>query len=120
MPHKFRIGQLVNYSPPRGLYAPLGPYIIAAQLPGRDGEFEYRIRHPNQVHDRIVAESDLSIAQVAATTSEITEYMGYRLDTRPVGKGWRVLIYPGLLYLNSLLIWKRARRRKLFEKQKRL
>ena len=94
MPHKFRIGQLVNYRPPRGLYAPLGPYLIAAQLPEREGEFEYRIRHPNEVHDRTVAESDLTTAQVAATTSEITEYMGYRLDARPVGKGWRVLIYP--------------------------
>ena len=94
MPHKFRIGQLVNYRPPRGLYAPFGPYFIAAQLPERNGEFQYRIRHPNEVHDRTVAESDLSIAQVAATTSEIIEYMGYRLDARPVGKGWRVLIYP--------------------------
>ena len=94
MHHKFRIGQLVNYRPPRGLYAPLGPYVIAAQLPEREGEFEYRIRHPNEVHDRIVTENDLSIAQAAMTTSEITEYMGYRLDARPVGKGWRVLIYP--------------------------
>jgi len=41
-----------------------------------------------------VTENDLSIAQAAMTTSEITEYMGYRLDARPVGKGWRVLIYP--------------------------
>jgi hypothetical protein len=94
MAHKFKIGQLVNYRPRSGLYVPRGPYLIAAQLPERGGRFVYRIRHPNEVHDRTVIESDLCIAEVATTTSEITEYMGYRLDARPVGKGWRVLIYP--------------------------
>ena len=94
MPHKFNIGQLVDYHPPRGIYAPRGPYLIAAQLPMRDGEFEYHIRHPNEVHERIAAESQLSIAKVTTTPSEINEYKGYRLDARPLGKGWRVLIYP--------------------------
>ena len=94
MPHKFKIGQLVDYHPPRGIYAPRGPWLIAAQLPMRDGEFEYHIRHPNERHERIASESQLSMAQVAPTTSEITEYMGYSLDARPLGKGWRVFIYP--------------------------
>ena len=94
MPHKFQIGQLVDYHPSRGLYAPRGPYLIAAQLPQREGEFEYHIRHPKEMHERIASESQLSIAQVLTTTSEVIEYMGYRLDARPLGKGWRVLIYP--------------------------
>src|SRR5262245_4181745 len=94
MPHKFKVGQLVDYHPPRGIYAPWGPYLIAAQLPKRDGEFEYRIKHPNEAHERIVTESQLTMAQVTASASEITEYMGYQLEARPLGKGWRVLIYP--------------------------
>ena len=94
MPHKFQIGQRVDYHPPRGLYAPRGPYLIAAQLPKREGEFEYHIRHPNGMHERIASESQLSMAEGATATSEIIEYMGYRLEARPLGKGWRVLVYP--------------------------
>jgi len=94
MPHKFQIGQLVDYHPSRGLYAPRGPYLIAAQLPKREGEFEYHIRHPNEMHERIARESQLSMAEGATATSDITEYMGYRLEARPLGKGWRVLVYP--------------------------
>ena len=94
MPHKFKIGQLVDYHPPRGIYAPRGPYLIAAQLPMRDGEFEYQIRHSGEMHERIAPEGQLSIAKVTTTPSEIIEYKGYRLDARPLGKGWRVLIYP--------------------------
>jgi hypothetical protein len=94
MPHKFKIGQLVDYHPASGNYAPRGPYLIVAQLPKRDGDFEYQIKHACRIHERIVAESELTTAQGTAATSEITEYMGYRLDSRPLGKGWRVLIYP--------------------------
>jgi hypothetical protein len=32
--------------------------------------------------------------QVVTSASEVAEYMGYRLEARPLGKGWRVLIYP--------------------------
>jgi len=94
MPHKFKIGQLVDYHPPTGNHAPRGPYLIVAQLPKRDGDFEYRIKQANGMHERIVSESVLTTAQGAAAISEITEFMGYRLDARPLGKGWRVLIYP--------------------------
>jgi hypothetical protein len=33
MPHKFKIGQLVDYHPPPCNYVPRGPYLIVAQLP---------------------------------------------------------------------------------------
>jgi hypothetical protein len=46
------------------------------------------------VHERIATESQLTMAQVTASSAEITEYMGYQLEARPLGKGWRVLIYP--------------------------
>jgi hypothetical protein len=41
-----------------------------------------------------VTQSDLSIAEVATTTSETSKYMGHRFDSRPLGKRWWVLIDP--------------------------
>jgi len=42
--HKFRIGQVVEYHPPRGTYAARGPYAVTRLLPEKAGEFEYVIR----------------------------------------------------------------------------
>jgi hypothetical protein len=64
-------------------------------MPKREGEFEYHIRHPNEMHERIASEGQLSMAEGATATSEIIEYMGYRLEARPLGKGWRVLALAG-------------------------
>ena len=44
MPHKFKVGQAVKYHPPRWIWAPPGTYLITAELPERNGEFEYHIR----------------------------------------------------------------------------
>ena len=41
---KFKVGQAVEYHPPRGLYAPAGEYHVTAKLPMRYGEFEYCIK----------------------------------------------------------------------------
>jgi hypothetical protein len=59
--HKFRIGQIVTYSPAaRGQDAPPGPYMIIARLPqSHDGEFEYRIRNVNEKHERVAPEGEL-------------------------------------------------------------
>jgi len=57
--HKFKVGQAVEYHPPRGLFAPRGPYIVTAALPARANEFEYRIKHPHEQHERVAAESYL-------------------------------------------------------------
>jgi hypothetical protein len=62
MSSKFKIGQAVEYYPSRGLIAPLGPYVISAVLPERDGEFEYHIKHPNEAHARVARESELTAA----------------------------------------------------------
>ena len=60
MPHKFIIGQAVEYIPSPGLYAPGGLYIVTAKLPERDGEFEYHIRHTSELHEtRVARESEL-------------------------------------------------------------
>jgi hypothetical protein len=45
MPHKFILGHAVEYTPPRGLQAPPGIYVVIAKLSERDGEFEYYIKH---------------------------------------------------------------------------
>jgi hypothetical protein len=58
--HRFKIGQAVEYYPPRSMYASRGVYHITAELPVRAGEFEYRIKHPREDHERIAAESDLN------------------------------------------------------------
>ena len=57
--HKFRIGQSVTYRS-RGADARQGVYVIIALLPQReDGEFEYRIKHSDEDHQRIAKESEL-------------------------------------------------------------
>ena len=59
MPHKFNLGQTVEYYPPGRHYAPRGIYVVTATLPERDGEFEYHIKHTKELYERIVRESEL-------------------------------------------------------------
>jgi hypothetical protein len=58
---KFNIGQAVVYFPPRGVSALPGAYRVTAKLLLRSGQFEYRIKHQFEDHDRIAAEGDLSV-----------------------------------------------------------
>jgi hypothetical protein len=59
--HKFRVGQIVNYNPSRRLDAPRGVYTITARLPqSDDGQFEYRIKHSSEPHERIAKENELT------------------------------------------------------------
>jgi hypothetical protein len=60
--HRFKVGQAVEYYPPRSMYAPRGAYHVTAELPLRAGEFEYRIKHPHEQHERVAAESNLNEA----------------------------------------------------------
>ena len=46
------------------------------------------------MHERVVRKDQLSVAQIASAASDIAENIGYRLEARLLGKGWRVLIYP--------------------------
>ena len=57
--HKFHLGQAVEFNPPRGIFAPRGPYVVTAKLPERDGTFEYRIRSVSETHERLARESEL-------------------------------------------------------------
>ena len=68
--HKFKIGQEVEYSPPRRNYAPRGKYVVTRLLPERDGEFEYFIKSLQEAHERIARESELrGISATSAGTS---------------------------------------------------
>jgi len=58
---KFSVGQAVVYFPPRGLSAQRGAYRVTAELPLRSRQFEYRIKHQFEEHDRVATESDLSV-----------------------------------------------------------
>jgi hypothetical protein len=61
--HKFHIGQTVSYRPAsRSQDAARGAYKVTARLPqSDDGQFEYRIKHSGEAHERIAKESELSL-----------------------------------------------------------
>ena len=56
--YKFQIGQTVFLSP--SLSIPGGAYIVTKKLPERDGEFEYRVKSANELHERVAREGELS------------------------------------------------------------
>ena len=55
--HKFHIGQIVFLIP--SLSVPGGAYIVTKRMPERDGEFEYRIKQINGLHEFTARESEL-------------------------------------------------------------
>ena len=58
--HKFRVGQSVRYTS-RGIAISPGVYTVIALLrAGDDGDFKYRIRHSDEIHERVAKESELS------------------------------------------------------------
>ena len=62
--HKFHVGQVVFYrSASRRVDAPSGVYTVTRRLPqDDDGQFEYRIKHSDEDHERIAKESELKVA----------------------------------------------------------
>ena len=63
MPHKFKIGAVVNYRPvDRMISAPRGTYIVTGLKPALDGQPpEYRIRNPSEDFERVAREIELSV-----------------------------------------------------------
>ena len=60
MPHRYKAGQKVRFS--RGFpyrTAIAGDYEVLCELPSRDGEFQYRIKHLSEPHERVVKEGEL-------------------------------------------------------------
>jgi hypothetical protein len=62
MPHKFKIGAVVNYRPKdRVISAPRGTYIVTGLKPPLEGQpLEYRIRHFSEDFERVAMENELS------------------------------------------------------------
>jgi len=60
--YKFRVGQIVTIKPALSRNVPGGVYTVTKQLPENRGEFEYRIKSMDEVHERIARESELTKA----------------------------------------------------------
>jgi hypothetical protein len=62
MPHKFKIGQIVNYQPKdRMLRVARGTYTVTGLMPALAGQQpEYRIRHFTEEFERVAFENELS------------------------------------------------------------
>ena len=60
--HKFKVGQIVTIRPALSRNVPGGVYIVTKQLPENRGEFEYRIKGVEEVHERVARESELTKA----------------------------------------------------------
>jgi hypothetical protein len=71
MPHKFKVGQAVEYHPPRWVWAPRGTYLITAELPEWNGEFEYHIRSVSEQNERMARESELTSIAVDGETFRV-------------------------------------------------
>ena len=59
MPHKFTIGQTVHFRPTGHDHSAAGLYLVTKRLPEKNGEFQYRIKHSHEPHERIARESEL-------------------------------------------------------------
>lgn len=61
--HRFAVGKMVRLNRAFPLLNALpGPYEVLAQLPERDGEFQYRIKSDREPYQRIVKEDELEPA----------------------------------------------------------
>ena len=61
MPHKFKIGAVVNYRPKdRVISAPRGTYIVTGLKPMLEAQQPNRIRHFSEEFERVAMESELS------------------------------------------------------------
>lgn len=60
--HKYRIGQLVYFSPARSaMLTGSRQYKIVRLLPAEDGQNQYRIKGTSETFERMAKEGDLSI-----------------------------------------------------------
>lgn len=62
MTYKFKIGDMVAINPAISRHVPGGVFEVIKQLPGTGGEPEYRIKSLNEMHERMVRESELTKA----------------------------------------------------------
>ena len=71
MAHKFKIGQMVDFSPGRSSMSASGQrYEIVRQLPVQDGQYQYRIKCKTETFERVAKESELARGLWRRTTLE--------------------------------------------------
>jgi hypothetical protein len=59
--HKFSVGQQVQFLPgPFDHGVPRGAYTVERLLPSETPDLQYRIKHANDGHERVVRESQLA------------------------------------------------------------
>jgi len=59
--HRFKVGQLVEFSPDRPAMSTAGrQYEIVRLLPAEAGEFLYRVKSKGETFERVAKESELS------------------------------------------------------------
>jgi hypothetical protein len=59
--HKFKVGQLVDFTPARlGMATSGRPYEVVRLLPAEAGELQYRVKSKSESFERVVKESELS------------------------------------------------------------
>jgi hypothetical protein len=62
--HKFKVGQLVNYSAKVGVPASSSGYQIIRLLPPEEGHLLYRIKSTGETFERVAREQDLRQRQL--------------------------------------------------------
>lgn len=62
-PHKFKLGQNVEYLPDKlQVRPPAGAYKITRLLPATGRDQQYKIKNPSEPYERIAQESQLTLA----------------------------------------------------------
>lgn len=59
-PHKYKTGQDVHYSPPKGTMLGASKYTVVRPLPTEGGEIKYRIKSTTEHFERVAKESELT------------------------------------------------------------
>jgi hypothetical protein len=60
MPHKYKVGQTVRFTPGAHERSWGGLYKVEARLPEERGDQQYRIKSMKDAHQRVVRESQIS------------------------------------------------------------
>jgi hypothetical protein len=60
--HKFRVGQTVQLIPSISRTAASGHYQIVSLRPAEGDGLQYRVKSRSEAHERVVAESDLTLS----------------------------------------------------------
>jgi hypothetical protein len=58
--HKFKVGQVVDFTAPRLSLPTVGRYEIIRLLPSDGGQFQYRIKAVNEPFERMAKEGQLT------------------------------------------------------------